>query len=330
MLLAGDIGGTKTTLATFSPDNPQTPICEEKYPSAEFKSLEKIVEKFRTQHPHSHSAACFGIAGPVVQGRVQTTNLPWIIAEQSLAEKFTLKKVKLLNDLEAVANSIEVLQRSDLHTLNTGTPIPKGSIAVVAPGTGLGEAFLTWDGRGYIAHASEGGHCDYAPQNELEVRLLEYLMKKFGHVSYERICSGIGIPNIYAFLRDGKYFEEPSWLRDRLAKEKDPNPVIMAAAFSTGTDSSELCAKTLELFISALGAKAGNLALTILATGGVYIGGGIPPKILPALKSPTFFGSFIHKGRYEDLMEKVPLHIILNPQAALLGAANFGLKRLVA
>ena len=325
MLLAGDIGGTKTGLAVFAPKaGPRAPLAEATFPSADYPSLEALVREFLSQVGLKVEQASFGVAGPVVGGRATITNLPWIIEETRLQEALQLSSVRLLNDLEAIANGVPSLEPADLHTLNEGQPSPGGAIAVIAPGTGLGEAFLTWDGSRYQPHASEGGHADFAPITPLEIELLRYLLERFEHVSYERVCSGIGLPNIYAFLKDSGYAQESPWVAEQLAAADDPTPVIATAALD-GERPSALCAATLNTFVSILGAEAGNLALKVLATGGVYLGGGIPPRILPALGRGRFMEPFRHKGRFSDLMARVPVHVILNPKVALLGAACHGL-----
>jgi len=326
MLLAGDIGGTKTNLAVFSPEaGLRAPLAEATFPSTDYPSLEALVREFLAQLDLKPEGASFGASGPVVAGRVTVTNLPWVIDETQLQAALNLSFVHLLNDLEAIAHAVPLLEPADLHTLNEGQPTPGGSIAVIAPGTGLGEAFLTWDGSRYRPHASEGGHTDFAPTNPLEVELLRYLQHRYEHVSYEWVCSGQGLPNIYAFLKDGGYAEEPAWLAEQLAAADDPTPVIVNTALDD-EKPSELCVATLNTFVSILGAEAGNLALKVLATGGVYLGGGIPPRILPALKRERFMEAFRHKGRLSGLLARMPVHVILNPKVALLGAACHGLE----
>ncbi len=326
MLLAGDIGGTKTTLAVFSTANgPRRPLSEATFASDEYACLQDIVRAFLVQNDAPIRWACFGVAGPVVDHQARVTNLPWEMHETGLAEDLSLKTVRLINDLESIANAVPLLAAEDLHTLNGGTPSDGGSIAVIAPGTGLGEAFLTWQDGHYEAHPSEGGHADYAPSNELEIGLLRYLQQHFGHASWERVCSGIGLPNIYAYLREIDYGQEPDWFEQQLDKAEDITPLVVTRALSD-PGNSPLCTATLDLFVSALGAEAGNLALKTLSTGGVYLGGGIPPRILPALDSGAFMRAFTGKGRFTDLMERLPVHVILNPQAALLGAARYGLE----
>ena len=323
MLLAGDIGGTKTNLAVFSPEaGPHAPLAEMTFPSGDYASLEALVAEFLSQVDFAISRASFGVAGPVLAGRAKITNLPWEMSEEYLGEALGFP-VRLLNDLVAVAYAVPFLKPTDLCTLNAGEPAPDGAIAVIAPGTGLGEAYLTWDGVHYRAYASEGGHADFAPNNSLEVELLCYLRDRFGHVSWERLCSGQGIANIYDFLRDNDY-EEPAWLAERLAAVDDPTPVIVNVAL--GEESCAICGVALDIFISILGAEAGNLALKVLATGGVYLGGGIPPRILPALRQSRFIEAFCYKGRLSDLAKRMPVHVVLNPKAALLGAACHSLK----
>ncbi len=333
MLLAGDIGGTKTVLAVFSPEaGLRRPLKEETFASARFPSLEDIVlpfiEKAGVPAGSSIDRAVFGVAGPVVQGRSRITNLPWILEEKKLRKVLRIPSLRLLNDLVALAHAVPILEPADLRTLNRGTPDPGGTIAVIAPGTGLGEAYLVLEkwgaGTRYRPHASEGGHADFAPLDSLEVELLGYLHKRFSHVSYERVCSGPGLYEIYSFLKASERGEEPSWLADQFATADDPARVIVQAA--VGKDSpSDLCVKTLHLFASILGAEAGNLALKVLATKGVYLSGGVPPAILPILEKGPFLRAFQGKGRMCDLLSSIPVHVLINPRAALMGAGHFGL-----
>lgn len=323
MLLAGDVGGTKTNLAVYSLESgPHVRLAEATFLSGDYASLENLVDEFLSQVDFGISRASFGVAGPVVAGQAKITNLPWEMAETRLEEVLGFP-VRLLNDLETIAYAVPFLQSKDLETLNEGEAAQGGAIAVIAPGTGLGEAYLAWDGSHYRAFASEGGHTDFAPNNRLEIDLLRYLQDRLGHVSYERVCSGQGIVNIYAFLRDSGY-EEPAWLAERLAAADDPAPVIANAALDK--DACEICSTTLGVFVSILGAETGNLALKVLATSGVYLGGGIPPRILPLLKRDSFMEAFRYKGRFSDLLARVPVHVILNPKAALLGAACYVLE----
>lgn len=325
MLLAGDIGGTKTVLAVYAQSQGgAVPLAEATFPSGGFASLESVVHEFRKSHGYPIEFASFGVAGPVVDGSAEVTNLPWKMSEAGLQAELGLRAVKLLNDLESIAYAVPHLGPADLHTINTGAPVAGGAIAVVAPGTGLGEAFLTSDNGRYRAHPSEGGHASFAPNDPQQLELLRYLQQRLGHVSCERVCSGLGLPNIYAFLKDSGFAEEPAWLGEQLAATADHTPVIVRAALDTAR-TCPLCITTLRLFIAILGAEAGNLALKVLSTGGVYLGGGIPPRILPVLQQQDFMQAFLNKGRFADMLQRMPVHIILNPKAALLGAASYGL-----
>lgn len=323
MLLAGDIGGTKTLLAIYA-DNQQlsTPVAEASFPSAEYDSLEAIVEQFLAKQNYQIERACFGVAGPVIEGRANITNLPWRMDEQEMQRRLHIPVVRLLNDLASIATALPILQPTDLLTLNSGQTHATGSIAVIAPGTGLGEAFLTWDGQRYRAHSSEGGHTDYAPTNEWENDLLHFMRNDLGyaHVSYESVCSGIGIPHLYAFVRKMQVVEEPGWFARELEASKNPTPLIINAAL----DQNRPCptaVKAVETFAAILGAEAGNLALKVMATGGVYLAGGIPPRIIPFLRSEGFLQAFCNKGRFASLLAEMPVHVVLHPKVGLLGAA---------
>ncbi|MFB3925905.1 MAG: glucokinase [Syntrophales bacterium] len=326
MLLAGDIGATKTVLAVYSPESgPRNPLIEEEVRTTDFSGIEAILTDFLKTKNVSVERACFGIAAPVTGGEARMINLPWIASARDLEKKLNIRHVHFMNDLEAIANAIPLLTSDDILTLNEGVQVVGGAIAVIAPGTGLGEAFLTWDGTRYRSHASEGGHVDFAPGNPLEIDLLTYLNKKYEHVSYERVCSGPGIYNIYCFLKDKQYAAEPPWLAARLAEAADPTPAIVSAA----VDESEKCKlseMTMDIFTSILGAEAGNLALKVMSTGGVYLAGGIPPRITGILKEGKFIQSFCNKGRESFLMADIPVHIILNIRSALMGAAARGLE----
>lgn len=327
MLLAGDIGGTKTHLAIFaSKDELRTPLLEAKLPSAHYPSLEALVRDFLANSRLPLDRAVFGVAGLVVNGRARITNLPWVMEECQLHEELNIPHVHLINDLQALATSVPLLDPSDLHILNAGQPIEQGPIAVVAPGTGLGEAFLTWDGTHYRTYPSEGGHADFAPTNSFEVGLLVYMLEHFKHVSYEHVCSGIGLPNIYTYLKVSGTFEEPAWLTDQLAQTNDHPPIIVNAALGTLNDHEpvDLCVETLKTFVSILGAEAGNMALKVLATGGIYLGGGIPPRVLTFLQQEEFMRSFCNKGRFSNLLASIPVRVILNARSGLIGAAVYG------
>jgi glucokinase len=325
IMLAGDIGGTKTNLAVFSSQvGLHAPLAEGTFPSGDYPSLEALVQEFLSRNGIEVDRASFGVAGPVVNGQAKITNLPWMMDEENLAEVLGLPSVHLLNDLLAFAHAVPFLTEKDLHVLNKGSAVSGGAMAVVAPGTGLGEAYLTWDGTKYRAHASEGGHADFAPANASETGLLQYLQDRFDHVSYERVCSGSGLANIYDYLKDSGYAEEPDWLADHMASAHDRTPAIVKAALDEDRPC-ELCNATLSMFISVLGAEAGNVALKMMATGGVYLGGGIPPRILSTIEKGPFMEAFRRKGRMSKLMEKIPVYVILNPKAALLGAACHGM-----
>ncbi|MDZ7696350.1 MAG: glucokinase [Deltaproteobacteria bacterium] len=324
-VLAGDIGGTKTNLAVFTAESGlNAPITEATFPSGDYPSLEVIVQEFLSGTQTKIDIASFGVAGPVVNGKSKITNLPWMMDEARLANALGIASVHLLNDLLALASAVPLLTGKDLHVLNTGRAVSGGPMAVVAPGTGLGEAYLTWDGTTYRAHASEGGHADFAPSNALEIGLLQYLLKRFDHVSYERVCSGSGLVNIYTYLKDSGYAEEPAWLADQMASVHDPTPAIVQAALDEERPC-RLCQATLNMFISILGAEAGNVALKVMASGGVYLGGGILPRIVSAIEKGPFMEAFGRKGRMSHLLEDIPVYVILNPKAALMGAACHGM-----
>lgn len=324
-ILAGDIGGTKTRLALFEADDEKRlkPVDEKIFTSRDYAGLEKILQEWLSGRSRSIRVACFGVAGPVVNGRCETTNLAWIVDADQISQQFGVASVVLLNDLEATAYGTSYLSEKELCTLNPGQSQPHGNRCVIAAGTGLGEAILFWDGSRYRASASEGGHADFAPRNSTEMRLLEYLLRHYPRVSYERVLSGPGLFNIYRFMKDTAPGEEPPWLSQRLTTE-DPGAVISEVALA---GKSDLCVKALDLFVSVYGAAAGNLALTAMTTGGVYIGGGIGPKILEKLFDGAFMKAFLDKGRFASFMDRIPVRVILNEKAALLGAARFGLHQ---
>jgi glucokinase len=327
MLIAGDIGGTKTDLAVYSSETgPHAPLAQTEVHSGDYPSLQTMVREFLGQVKMSVDVASFDVAGPVIDGHVKTTNLPWVMDESTLAKDLNLKAVHLMNDLEAVARAVPALRPADVVTINKGAPAAKGPIAIIAPGTGLGESFLTWDGSQYVAHGSEGGHSDFAPTDDRQLRLLGYLLPRFGHVGVERVCSGIGIPNIYEFLRDEEKIPERPEVAQLIASAKDHTRAIVNAAVDPH-HPSQLCRNTVELLVSILGSEAGNLALKVLATGGVYLAGGVALHLLDALKDPRFIQTFTRKGRFKDLMERIPIHVITT-RAALVGAATFGLESL--
>lgn len=322
MILAGDIGGTKTNLALFDRKGERlVPTHERSFPSRQYEDFLHVIEQFLQSRKVSLTGACFGVAGPVFQGRSQTTNLPWMLDANQIGSRFGIPSVTLLNDLEATAFGSLFLTKNEYCPLNPGQPHAQGNRAIVAAGTGLGEGVLFWDGSHYQPLASEGGHCDFAPRNPMEMRLLEYLLRKYSRVSYERILSGPGLFNIYRFLKETGHGKEPPWLSDRLEKE-DPGVVITQVGL---LGRSDLCSKTLGMFVSIYGAEAGNIALKVMATGGVYIGGGIGPKILDKLSDGTFMKAFLDKGRFAVLMGNIPVRLILNEKTALIGAAQYAL-----
>ncbi len=325
MFLAGDIGGTKTTLALYdSATGPRVPYARDTFASDDYVDLQSIVHDFRSRTDLPIDHAMFAVAGPVNEGRVQMTNLPWALDEAELQAALHLDRVQIMNDLEALACGVPYLQPDDVETLHQGQRAATGPIAVIAPGTGLGQAFLVWDGARHQPYPSEGGHVDFAPRNATERDLLRYLEQQFDHVSYERICSGMGLPNIYAYLKDIGFADEPDWLTEQLASTDDPTPAIVSAALNSNR-CCMLCTATLDMFVSILGAEAGNLALKVFATGGVYLGGGMPPRLLPALRHERFIRAFREKGRLSSLVEHIPVHVILHPEAAFLGMAYRGL-----
>jgi glucokinase len=321
MLLAGDIGGTKTNLALYAPEGGLVAQAQATFRSAHYASLEAVVKEFLATTEAEVDRAVFGVAGPVVDGESTTTNLPWVIREADLQQALDLQEVKLLNDLEATAYGVPRLSSSDLFQLNDA-PTQSGTKVVLAPGTGLGEAVLFFQDGHHHVIPSEGGHASFAPTNLLEIRLLRHLMGKYGHVSFERVCSGPGIPNIYAFLKRQRFAQETPEMKKALKKAADPTPVIVQSAMD---GECELSIASLNTFVSILGAEAGNLALKVMATGGVYLGGGIPPKILNKLKDGTFMASFVNKGRFADMLAQIPVYVILNDKTALFGSACYGL-----
>ena len=326
MLLAGDIGGTKTVLALFKEESTvefeHVPVHEAVFPSGNFISLEAIIDEFLKEFDVELSGASFGVAGPVVNQQAEITNLAWVIDANKIHNAFGVNTI-LLNDLEAIANAVPHLKEDDLVTLHKGEPEPYGAKAVIAPGTGLGEAFLVWDGQKYESYPSEGGHAAFAPTSFHQLDLLTYWLNKLDHVSYERLCSGIGIPNIYEYLRECGDYDEPDWLRQELALVEDRTPLIVNTAKSGDVP---ICVDTLTLFMEILGGEAANLALKVLATGGVYIGGGIPPRIISQLQASSFMDLFQHKGRFSEMMADMPVYVIRNSNVALYGAAYEAVK----
>ncbi|HXW89831.1 MAG TPA: glucokinase [Terriglobales bacterium] len=319
MILAGDIGGTHARLAFFDVSNGRfRMVSDSVFSSRDYRGLDEIVLRFLDDSRLDADAACFGVAGPVHNGRVETSNLPWVVEAKQLAKELKLEQALIINDLEANAWGIATLDAKDVVSLNPGNAQAIGNQGVIAAGTGLGEAGLYWDGLDYRVFACEGGHADFAPRNELEIELQRYLASRYGHVSNERVVSGPGLVNVFHFLRDTGRGTEPSWLSQAM-HDGDAAAAISSAAIE---GRCALCEQALTLFVSAYGAEAGNLALKLMATGGVFIGGGIAPKILAKLAEPLFLEAFTSKGRMRPLLEGIPVHVITNDKAGLQGAAR--------
>jgi glucokinase len=325
LVLAGDIGGTKSNLAFFcgAPDAPQA-VAERSYRNREFASLADVVRRFLADTGLSAVSACFGVAGAVVDGASVLPNLDWKLSENELAQALGLNAVRLINDLEANALGISTLTSEQFFILNPGQPRPGGNRALIAAGTGLGEAFLFKTDVGYRVSASEGGHVDFAPRGEEQMGLLRYLAARYGHVSYERVLSGPGLANIYGFLRDDRGMEEPAWLAERIHGGEDAAAVIASAGLAREAD---ICVHALDLFMGIYGAAAGNLALKALATNGLYLGGGIAPKLIEKFSESNFMTAFTDKGRFSCLLAEMPVRIILKPNTALRGAATVALDQ---
>jgi glucokinase len=344
MIVAGDIGGTKTHLALFDWKKDRVdPVRLESFHSADYTSLEDLLTEFLSpptapqsiddvatekgdaveverpaEKPQKIEAACFGIAGPVIENRCQTTNLPWVVDGATLAKQFDIPRVKLLNDLEAMAYGVLLLRPDEVDVLNAGTPPAQNqALALIAAGTGLGESILFWNGSRYQPMPSEGGHADFAPNNDNEIELLRHLRSSYLHVSYERVLSGPGLHAIYDYVRDSKK-NEPTWLAEQI-KAGDPAAAIAEAGLKGQADIAK---QALDLFASIYGAEAGNLALKGMTLNGVYVGGGIAPKLLTKLKDGTFMKSFTNKGRYKRVMSSIPVKVVMNQKTALLGAAS--------
>lgn len=328
MILAGDIGGTKTNLALFEfEDNNLKQIVSKQYVSKDFDSFMDIIEKFKEESSlEKIDALCIGVAGPIIDERCRTTNLPWDIRAKDLKKYFDIESVKLLNDLEATAYGMLYLQDDEFVDLNPTGRKNKGNIAVIAAGTGLGEAILYYDGNSYHPIGTEGGHCDFAPISSQQDELLTWLRKRYpGHVSYERIASGMGIPTLYEFLCETNFAPQPQAMLS-LQDNQDKSATISKCALE---QNDPLCMEVLRLFAEIYAAEAGNLALKSMALGGVYIGGGIAPKILPVIKTEYFLNAFASKGRFEELLRAMPLKVSLNQETALIGAARFAFDKLV-
>lgn len=324
--LAGDIGGTKTRLALFSLESGACEALEkETFLSQDNDSLEAILGIYLQEKQFQIIGASFGIAGPIIGDKARVTNLQWVVDKDSLQAYLGGVEVHLLNDLHAISSAVPNLQPDEFEELIPGEAIAQGAIGVIAPGTGLGEGFLIWDGECYQPHPSEGGHTSFGPETSLQLELLNHMDDIYNHVSYERVCSGLGIANLYNFLKEVKGMDEPDWLHEQLQEAEDPTPIIAEMALKGKT---EICVQTMDLFVSILGSEAGNLALTLLATGGIYLGGGIPRRIMPLLRGDTFKQGFLDKGRFAGMLNRVPVYVITHPHAGVFGAACHGLQNL--
>jgi glucokinase len=321
MILAGDVGGTHVRLAAFDIEGKRLKrVVEQIYETSDYKSFSDVMMHFVKTEGVMVERACIGVAGPVRRGRAKFSNLDWVIDSRELAQQLRIPSVGLINDLEAFAYGISACDNCDFVTLQKGAEDAQGNTAVISAGTGLGEAGLYWDGFRHLPFATEGGHADFAPRNDLELALARYLLSRYKHVSWERILSGPGIRNVYEFLRDTKVVEEPKWLADQIKAAEDIPALISKSALE---HKAPICEQAMELFVSIYGAETGNCALKFMALGGMYIGGSIAAKILPLIKQPNFLNAFRSKGRMQQLLEEMPLHVITNDDAGLLGAAHF-------
>lgn len=328
LILGGDVGGTKAYLGLFRVDGDALdPVAVERYVSADFAGAAELLAEFIDGCSERPDRVVIGVPGPVQHTPVKPVNLPWSIDPVQIAAALDVPRVSLLNDLEATAYGTLALKPEDVVEINRGEPDPAGAMAIMAAGTGLGEAGLAWTGGRYVAVPSEGGHASFAPGTDQEAALWRWLFEQHGHVSWERVVSGMGLVNIYEFLRDGSQGyssdDEPGWLREQLAEQGGKSRIISIAAREQGVP---LAAAALKLFVSLYGAEAGNLALKMLATGGVYIGGGIAPQIIDDLTDGTFMKAFSEKGRVSDVLCRIPVHVIKNDKTALLGAAYYGAR----
>ena len=332
MILAGDVGGTKVHLALYTFEQGRLKaLRDQKYPAHEFASLDDVVHDFLgaqgdrpAEKLEDIAAACFGCPGPVRDGRLKLTNLPWTLDARDLQKSLGIEHIFLVNDLEANGYGIPELAPESIFTLHKADNAAVGHRGLIAAGTGLGQCLLIWDGKTHRPLPSEGGHCDFAARNDREEALLNYLRRTLnGRVSWERVVSGLGLRNVYGFLKDDQHMEEPTWLKERMSNE-DPNAVIGQCAEE---GSSPLCFETMQIFAGCYGAEAGNVALKVLAMGGIYLGGGIAPKILKTLQNGVFSQAFLDKGRMQPILEAIPVQVILDDTCALLGAAAFAEAR---
>jgi glucokinase len=323
MILAGEIGGTRTRIAAFEKEGSRLNLVVEKtYLSHEHNDLSEIIAAFVKGEGIAVHSACFGVAGPVRRGRSKISNLTWVIDASDLAKQLKLDSVGMINDLEAYAYGIDGLDSKDFVVLNEGSEDAEGNRAVISARTGLGVAGLYWDGFRHHPFACEGGHSDFAPRDALQMELLAYLQKKHGRISYERLLSGPGIKNIYDFLRDAQKADEPQWLKDQIASSPDP-PALISQLAAEG--KAAICDQTLSIFVSIYGAETGNCALNFLSTGGIFIGGSVAAKNVSQMKGPIFMESFLDKGRMADLLKEIPVTIVLNDDTGMIGAARYTL-----
>jgi len=328
LLLAGDVGGTKTILALFSKkEGPYKPVIETIIQSAEVLDFCEVATDFLAAHRVKPAGCCFGVAGPVFDGKVIITKLGWRLTEEMLSERLSVQSAYLINDLAATAYALPVLNNNDLCVLTRGTIEPHGPITIIAPGTGLGEVFLTWDRDEYRVHSSEGGHALYAPVTPLHRELLEFLSTRQEQITYDLICSGRGIPLIYSFLRQKKYAAEPSWLAEELSRCDDQTPLIVQNALNVN-DRAPISVKTIDIFLEILASEAANCALKILATGGVYLSGGMPPRLVQFLQKQQFLDNFTSRSPFHSFLANVPVTVVLNYKSALIGAACHGMRKL--
>jgi len=322
-ILAADIGGTKTNIGIFNTEQGyRSAIVEETLLCKNYSSFNELLSDFLDGKEYSIECACFAAAGPVRGGRIQLTNLPWLLEEEELKQVLGIEAVYVINDLVALAYSIPQLTEKDIITLHEGSPEKHGTIGIVAPGTGLGMAFLVWDGSRHIACPSEGGHASFSPVSEEELTLLRLLLPQQKHVSFEYLCSGMGIPSIYNYLKKQVGLEEPDWLSNQFLNKKDPTPVIVQAALNEKVEC-KICEETVQLFIKLLAVACGNFAVTVMTTGGIYLGGGMVPGLLPFLQDGVFRKRFVEKGEMMGLLENIPISVITNPKAGLIGAAVY-------
>jgi glucokinase len=321
IVLAGDVGGTKTYLAMYQPGKRGfDPLFEARYTTRDYADISALLAAFVAESGQTPQRIVIGVPGPVRQLPVRAVNLPWMIDPEQIKSQLGVAQVDLLNDLQATSYGTLALQKDDLHTLNAGERDAEGNIAVIAAGTGLGEGGLVWAGERHVSIASEGGHSTFSPSSDLEADLGRYLQKQFDHVSWERIVSGPGLASIYDFLCERQPERQSAWMREALT-EGDRSNIIANAALE---EQCELAGEAMDLFIYLYGCEAGNLALKFMSTGGLYIGGGVAPKIIARLQHGRFMEGFLHKGRMRPALESIPVHVVLNDKTALLGAAYWG------